>query len=141
MTYPLFIDVDISTPDEGGYPTAIVWSLPDGQMKSVIISPDEDWYPWDNTDGTIDVQHLMDQGVSGPDIIREMNDDLNGQTVFVDGLDEDEKYLELLYETYGESLSFEIEPISKLFPSYQLEQLLQLRNDIANEYQFDLGNI
>jgi len=141
MTYPLFLDIDISTPDEGGFPTAIVWSLPGGQMKSVIISPDDDWSPWDNTDGSVDVQHLMDQGVSGPDIIREMNDDLDGQTVFVDGLDEDENALELLYETYGESLSFEVEPITKLFSSYHIEELLKLRNDIAREYQFDLGNI
>ena len=141
MRYPQFLDIDISTSDEGGFPTAISWSLPDGQLKSVLIVPDDDWEPWDNTDGTVDIQHLMDQGVSGPDIIREMNDDLNGQTVFVDGLDEDEKALELLYETYGESLSFEIEPITKLFSTYSLEELLKLRNDIANEYQFDLGNI
>lgn len=141
MIYPVFIDIELSTPDEGGYPTSIVWSLKDGQMKSVIICPDDDWNPWENTDGDVDIQHLFDQGVTGPDIIREMNDDLDGQTVFVDGLDNDEQTLELFYETYGETLSFEVAPISKLFQKKSMEQLLALQVEIASQHQFDLTSI
>jgi len=140
MRYPQFIDIDISTADDGGYPTSIAWSLPDGQLKSVLIIPDDDWEPWDNTDGTVDIQHLMDQGVSGPDAIRELNEDLEGQTVFIDGLDEDEKVLELLYETYDNSLSFEVAHLSQLYPQQGLETLLSARTEIANEYQFDLDS-
>jgi len=138
MHYPQFLDIEISTPDEGGFPTSISWSLPDGQLKSVLIAPDDDWEPWDNADPAVDIQHLLDQGVSGPDVIRELSDDLDGQTVFIDGLDEDERVLELLYETYQQSLSFEVASITQLFTQHNIESLLAMRNDIANELQLDL---
>lgn len=138
MDYPSFIDIEFSTPDEGGFPTSISWSLPDGQMKTVLLTPDDDWEPWDNIDGEVDLQFLFDQGVSGPDLIRELNTDLDGKTVFVDGLDEDEALLELLYETYGNELSFEVATITQLFTSHSLEELLTLRNDLGLEQQLDL---
>jgi len=141
MQYPQFIDIDMSTPDEGGFPTAISWSLPDGQLKSVLICPDDDWEPWDNTSDQVDIQHLLDQGVSGPDVIRELNDDLDGQTAFVDGLDNDEQLLDMLFETYGSTLSFEVATIAQLFPQTNLESLLISRNEIASQYQFDLEQI
>ena len=78
--FPLFIDIEASTPDSNGFPTSISWSLADGQLKTVLIIPDDDWEPWDNTDPDVDLQHLFDQGVSGPDAIRELNEDLDGQT-------------------------------------------------------------
>ena len=138
MTHPLFIDINASHADDHAFPTSIAWSLPDGTIKSVIISPDSDWEPWDNASPEIDIQHLLDQGVSGPDVIREINEDLDGQTVFVDGLDEDEQLLELLFETYNNALSFELATISQLHTQYNFEDLLIMRRQIADEYQFNL---
>tara|TARA_R110002072_G_scaffold172728_4_gene327041 strand:+ start:10368 stop:10862 length:495 start_codon:yes stop_codon:yes gene_type:complete len=139
--FPLFIDIETSSPDENAFPTSIAWSLPDGQMKSVLIIPDDEWEPWHNTDADIDLQHLFDQGVSGPDVIRELNEDLDGQTVYIDGLDEDENLLELLFDTYQHSLGFEIASLRELFPKQGIENILSLRNDIANEYQLDIEQI
>jgi hypothetical protein len=141
MQLPQFIDLDLSTTDDGGFPTALSWSLPNGQIKSVLIIPDDDWNPWENADGSVDIQLLMDNGVSGPDAIRELNEDLDGQTVYVDGLDEDEVMLELLYDTYNHSLSFEVASISQLFTQHPFEELLSLRNDIAQQHQFDIERI
>ncbi|KZY34124.1 MULTISPECIES: hypothetical protein [unclassified Oleiphilus] len=141
MEFPSFIDIEYSTPDEGGFPTAITWSLANGQIKSVLIIPDDEWDPWDNTDSTVDLQFLFDQGVSGPDVIRELNQDLDGQTVFIDGLDEDEALLELLFETYNNELGFEIASITQLFSSHPLETLLAKRNDLAIENQLDIDSI
>jgi len=138
MTHPLFLDIDASNADDNAFPTSIAWSLPDGTIKSVIICPDTDWEPWDNSSPDVDIQHLMDHGVSGPDIIREMNEDLDGQTVFIDGLDEDEQLLELLFETYNDSFGFEIATLTQLHPKSQLEEMLAIRSQIANEYQFNL---
>jgi hypothetical protein len=141
MEFPSFIDIEFSTPDDGGYPTAISWSLPNGQIKSVLITPDDDWDPWDNTDNEVDIQFLYDQGVSGPDLIRELNLDLDGKTVFVDGLDEDEKLLDLLFETYNNELSFEVATISQLFTGETFESLLAQRTELAYENQLDLETI
>lgn len=136
--FPLFIDIETSSADDTAFPTSISWSLPDGQLKSVLIIPDDEWEPWDNTDADIDLQHLFDQGVSGPDVIRELNEDLDGQTVYVDGLDNDESYIELLFDTYQSSIGFEIATLKDLFPRQNIENILNLRNEIAHEYQLDI---
>lgn len=136
--FPLFIDIETSSADDTAFPTSISWSLPDGQLKSVLIIPDDEWEPWDNTDADIDLQHLFDQGVSGPDVIRELNEDLDGQTVYVDGLDNDESYIELLFDTYQSSIGFEIATLKDLFPRQNIENILNLRNEIAHKYQLDI---
>lgn len=138
---PIFLDIDVSTPDENGFPTAIAWSLPDGQLKSVFIIPDDEWDPWDNADPDIDLQHLFDHGVSGPDVIRELNEDLDGQTVYVDGLDEDELLLEKLFDTYQQSLGFEIATAQQLITKHNLDAILDLRHVTAREYQLDMESI
>ncbi|MFV1873843.1 MAG: hypothetical protein ACMZ64_11035 [Oleiphilus sp.] len=138
---PIFLDIDVSTPDENGFPTAIAWSLPDGQLKSVFIIPDDEWDPWDNADPDVDLQHLFDHGVSGPDVIRELNEDLDGQTVYVDGLDEDELLLEKLFDTYQQSLGFEIATAQQLITKHNLDAILDLRHVTAREYQLDMESI
>jgi hypothetical protein len=135
--FPLFIDIEVSAPHENGFPISIAWSLADGQLKSVLITPDDEWNPWDNADPEVDLQHLFDQGVTGPDVIRELNEDLDGQTVYVDGLDEDELLLEKLFDTYQQSIGFEIARVNELFPRHDIENILSMRNDIAREYQLD----
>jgi len=139
MKLPVFVDIETSHSDEGGYPTAIAWSLSDGSIKSVQIIPDDEWDPWDNAGADVDVQHLMDQGESGPEIIRELNQDLCGQTVFVDGLDDDEHLLEYLFDTYSNAPDFELASLSQLMPGVDIEDLLTMRQQIASEHQLDIG--
>lgn len=139
--FPIFIDIEASTADENGFPVAISWSLPDGQLKSVIIIPDDEWDPWDNADPELDLQHLFDQGVSGPDVIRELNEDLDGQTIFVDGLDEDEALLEKLFDTYQQSMGFEIATLNHLFPKHNIEDILSMHRQICSDYQLDTESI
>ena len=137
---PCFLDLEFSSPDEGQFPIAIAWSLPDGSIKAVMVCPDDDWEPWDNTEAELDLQFYLDQGVSGPDIIREINEDLSGQTVFIDGLDEDEAMLELLFETYDNSPDFELASLTDLIRDIGLEELILRRQDIANHQGLDLSN-
>lgn len=139
--FPLFIDIESSSPDENGFPISISWSLADGQLKSILIIPDDEWEPWENSDPEIDLQHIFDQGVSGPDVIRELNEDLDGQTVYIDGLDEDESLLEKLFDTYEQSFGFEIATVNALFPRHDIENILSIRNEIAREYQLDPESI
>ncbi len=136
---PCFIDLEFSSPDDEGFPIAIAWSLPDGSIKSVIICPDDDWDPWDNATPELDLQFYLDQGVSGPDIIREINEDLSGQTVFMDGLDEDERMLELLFSTYDNDPDFELASFSQLIPDREIEDIVARRNELAMEQGLDLN--
>jgi len=141
MALPVFIDIKTSHNDEGGFPTAIAWSLPDGSIKSVLIVPDDEWEPWGNSGPEVDVQHLLDQGESGLEIVREINQDLSGQTAFIDGLDDDEFMLERLFETYNNAPDFELATLTQLLPGNDIESLLAIRSQIADEYQFDIHHI
>lgn len=136
--FPLFLDIEASTAEDNSFPIAISWSLSDGQLKSVLIIPDDEWDPWENADTGIDLQHLFDQGMTGTDIIRELNEDLDGQTVFIDGLDNDEQLLEKLFDTFQQSMGFELAPLTDLFSQHDLESILLMRDDIAREFQLDL---
>lgn len=139
MSFPIFLDIESSTPDEGAFPTSIAWSLPDGLIKSVLICPDDDWEPWDNCDAEVDLQHLMDQGVSGADIIRELNDDLSGQTVFVDGLDDDEALLEKLFDSFGSDPDFEIATLSQLYSDMENETILDQLRTLSEQHEMSMN--
>ena len=140
MTLHQFIDLSASSPDEEGYPTEIAWSLPDGSIKYVLILPDDDWEPWDNSDADTDVQHLMDHGVSSMDIVRELNDDLNGQTVYTDGLDYDSELLDKLFESCGEEPAFEIATVSELISASTSDDIFERLRLTAEAYSLDLQN-
>src|SRR5690606_3949662 len=47
MSYPQFIAIDGSSFEEHAHPVAIAWSLPDGQIKTTLIAPEDDWDDWD----------------------------------------------------------------------------------------------
>lgn len=133
MTLPLFLDIEFSHPNERGYPIALSWSLSDGQLKYALVLPDDSWSPHEAPPEEMSLQHLYDQGFAGPDIIRELQEDLAGQTVFVDGLDDDQSGIDLLFETYGEETNFEIAGIGQLFSDYSLEELLEMKRNQMEE--------
>lgn len=139
--FPVCIDIEASSAEDNAFPLVISWSLPDGQLKSVLVIPDDEWDPWENTDAHIDLQLHFDQGSTGADIIRELNEDLDGLTVFVDGLDEDETLLEKLFDTFQQSMGFELAPMTHLFQGKPLDDILDMRHEIAAELQLDLDTI
>ena len=94
---PQFLDIEGSSHDEGSFPICISWSLANGQIKNVIVMPDDEWNPQDAGMPEEALQHLYDNGVAGIDIIRELNTDLDGAAVYIDGIDYDTELLEKLY--------------------------------------------
>lgn len=140
MKLPNFLFIESSSPNEGAFPTTVSWSLEDGSIKSVMVMPDDDWEPWDNHDPEVDLYQLQDMGVSGPDIIRELNEDLDGKTVFVTGYNYDDELVDKLFETYGQEPGFELAQLSELFRTHDPESILSVRQDIALEQGLSLDN-
>lgn len=134
---PQFIDIESSSYDEDSFPTCIAWSLPDGQIKNVLIMPDDDWNPQDCPLPEETLQHLYDHGVSGIDIIRELNSDLDGKPAYVDGVDYDEDLLNKLYETFDEEPTFELTPMTSLFTHQDLESIMDSKKSIIQENDLD----
>ncbi|WP_250657774.1 hypothetical protein [Alkalimarinus coralli] len=134
---PQFLDIESSSYDEDCFPICIAWSLPDGQIKNVLVMPDDDWSPHNSTLPEETLQHLYDNGVSGIDIIREMNGDLDGIPVYIDGIDYDTELLEKLYETFDEEPTFELTPVTSLFTNKSFEEIIDNKNQIIQDNNFN----
>lgn len=137
MNYPHFLDIEASSPDDDAYPTQISWSLDDGSIKTAIVCPDDDWEPWYNCDSEIDVQYLLDTGATPSEIIKELNDDLSGQTVFVDGFDADEELLDRLFSATLSEPDFELAQAGELFLNADLESVAEQIRDSAMKHNLD----
>ncbi|QSP94149.1 hypothetical protein LPB19_13260 [Marinobacter salinisoli] len=130
MSIPRFLDIEYCQTDDALFPTAIAWSLEDGRMKTVIITPDEDWLPADGDLGDIDLRYLEEQGVPLLDVVRELHEDLPDQTVYVDGLDPDEILVDKLFSAVAQEAPFEIAPISELITGLDTDTLEDQRRQL-----------
>ncbi|MCH8497633.1 MAG: hypothetical protein LAT63_04110 [Marinobacter sp.] len=114
MSVPLFIDIEYVQSDDCCFPTAIAWSLPSGQIKAVVIEPDDSWLTDEVEDLDVDLRYLREQGVPLLELVRELNEDLSNQSVFSDGLDPDPQLADILFEAVDMETPFEILPIEEL---------------------------
>ncbi len=135
MNYPVFLDIEASCYDEAGFPLSLAWSLPDGRIKTVLVMPDEGWTP--HATASVDLAHYYDQGASARDIVHEINTDLDGQTLYIDGLDPDEIWLDRLFEACGEEPGFELARIDDLFIGREYATLIDLRQEFVRLHNLD----
>lgn len=131
------MDIEASSPDDDAYPVEVSWSLQDGSVKSVLVLPDDDWEPWYGISPELDVQHLMDHGVTPADIVREINEDFSGETVYVSGMANDAALVEKLFESTIAEPDFEVATFLTLAPSKGLESILEIKRHISDELGLD----
>jgi hypothetical protein len=135
VSLPRFLDIEYCQTDDALFPTAIAWSLADGQMKTVVIAPEDAWLPEDGDLGDVDLLYLEEQGVPLLELARELHEDLPDQTVYVDGLDPDEILIDLIFSAVRQEAPFEIAPISELITGLDSEALEDRRRQLL----FDEG--
>lgn len=137
MTLPQFIDIEYCDTGTHCYPTAVAWSLADGRIKTVVLTPDDEWLPQLAEDPAVDLRWLYETGVPVIEVIREMEHDLTDRTVFNDGLDPDESLVDMLYQTVNQDPPFEVAPVSELFDGESPADLEEERRRILFEHQLD----
>ncbi|MGC8121883.1 hypothetical protein [Marinobacter sp. VGCF2001] len=130
MSLPQFLDIEYCQTDDALFPTAMAWSLPEGQMKTVVIAPEDAWLPEDGDLGDVDLMYLEEQGVPVIELVRELHEDLSDQTVFVDGLDPDEVLVDLIFSAVRHEPPFEVAPISELITALDSEALEDRRHQL-----------
>jgi len=137
MSRPLFLDIEASSYDDDAFPVSLAWSLPDGRIKTVLVMPDESWNLDEVERLPFDIQHYYDQGFSTSDIAHEINIDLDGSTVYVDGIDPDELWLEKIFEACGIEPTFELARMDDLFIGHEYASQLEIKNAIAQQHGLD----
>ncbi len=131
MEFPRFLVLEASSFEEDAYPIAASWSISDGQLKAVLIHPEEEWTQWDasNEDShgiTRDQLKLVGETVL--DVIRELGEDMDKQPVYVSEPFLSDKWLSTMYSAYGAEVPFDIYPLTDLFDmsSQELEEELEV---------------
>ncbi len=130
MRIPQFLKFEFDDNGPRLFPTAVAWSLADGQIKYVILMPEDEWLGEDPEERILDDDYFRTQGVAPIDVLREMNEDLAEVTVFIDGLDPDEQMLELLCESLNTQPTFEIAHLSRLLRHLSPEELMERHRDL-----------
>jgi len=135
MEYPRFLVLESSSYDEDGYPIAASWSIADGQLKAILIRPEDEWREWDasNEDAHgITRQQIEMVGESVLDVIRELADDVDKQPVYITEPYLYEKWLNTMYGAYGAEVPFELVPVGELFQMSNEELEEELDNLAGN---------
>lgn len=133
MPVPRFLDIEYCQTEDALFPVAMAWSLEDGQMKTVVIAPHDDWIPEDGDLGDFDLLYLEEQGVPLIEIVRELHQDLPDQTVYVDGMDPDEILIDLIFDAVESDVPFEIVGIESLITSLSREALDDRRRKLLTD--------
>lgn len=133
----LFLDIESSSPDEDGYPICIAWTTAEGTIQTALIIPEDDWVDWDfsyqHSHG-LTREHLFEQGQTALDVIKQLKSDLEDCTVYVDGLDQDQAWLERLFNCFDIDMPFEIEYFSASAIGVHYDQFMSDREELLQEH-------
>ena len=140
MEYPRFLVLEASSYEEDAYPVAASWSISTGQLKAVLIRPEDEWRESEtstNDNHYITRSHTELVGESVLDVIRELSEDVDKQLVYASEPYLYRKWLTTMYGAYGAEVSFDIVPLTDLFlmPAGQLEEELE---NLASNLLLDL---
>ncbi len=111
MNIPTFIAFEV-TDIETGYPYAVAWSLPDGQFKSVLIRPEEEWLiDFETSQYSADapsLQDLLDKGESVLDILKEWDLDLVSPELYCQDPISTQYCLDLMFDAYDKECEYDV---------------------------------
>ena len=140
MEYPRFLVLESSSYEEDAYPIAASWSIATGELKAILIRPEDEWQQWDSSNEDshgITRQQIEMQGESVLDVLREMSDDFDKQPVFVTEPYLYEKWLDTMYRAYGAEVSFDLVSVEDIF-KMPLEDIEEELSNISNNLLLDL---
>lgn len=139
MSIPLFLDVEYCHTSSHFFPMGVAWSLADGRIKTTLLIPDDDWLPELAEDPDVDLQLLYEQGAPAIEVVREMNEDLDDQEVYCDGLENKEALIDLLFSTVHDQPAFQMASVQTLLPQLSSEELEDRSRALMNEYELQPG--
>lgn len=111
MSYPHFIAIDPSSYEDDAHPIAIAWSMADGQIKTTLIQPEDDWDDWDYAIEDIhgiNQDTLYQRGETLWSVIRELENDLEQPYLIGDDEPRIEQLLEKMYDACHREPTLEI---------------------------------
>ncbi len=124
MKYPLIIAFEMSSYEDDAFPVAVAWSLPEGQIKSTLISPDEEWLEqlYDQGGAGIDPEQLLLEGHSAKSVIEELQLDLGDERLYSPDPFTAETAIERFAESLDRELDLPLRPAAELIADSSFEE-------------------
>jgi len=120
---PLIMDIEASGFGPDSYPIEVGLALGDGSRFCSLITPADNWTHWD--DSAQGVHHisrgmLKRHGRHVHQVAAELNNMLEGQTVYSDGWVVDKPWLLRLFHAAGLEMKFQLSPIEVIMTEPQI---------------------
>ncbi|WP_207062419.1 hypothetical protein [Motiliproteus sp. SC1-56] len=138
MSYPVIIAFELSTPDPEGFPVAVAWSLPGGEVKHTLISPEDAWLERDHGYLEVDPQQLLMEGHSAKAVLQELREDLGEEALYAVDLHGSEQALEAVEEALDTELDLPLRPLAELFAGVPGEERELCRQESESLLGMDL---
>ena len=129
ITPPIVLDLEASGFGRGSYPIEVGLAMTDGHLVDYLIKPFDDWTHWQESAEEvhgIPRAQLFEEGREPRFVVDELNQLLQGETVYSDGWGVDRSWLALLFHDAGVFQGFKIDSIFSLLTE---EQLYQWKNN------------
>jgi hypothetical protein len=136
VTYPLIIACELSSYEEDAFPVAIAWSLPDGSIKTTLISPEEEWL--ERADHLeVDPDQLLMEGHSAKAVLQELQLDRQDEPLYCIDPEQTEQALEQLYSSLDGCNDLPLLPLRDLLDEVDYQQLDSCREDCLMQLELD----
>lgn len=133
---PYIIDVEASGFGCSSYPIEIGVALNDGLKFCTLIMPQPDWVHWDK--GAEEIHHvprelLEKDGKPVVEVTEQLNELLNGMTLYSDGWVVDKPWLITLFQAAGKSMTFTVSPLEIILSEAQMEIWDKTKDKVIDE--------
>lgn len=130
------LDIEASGFGHDSYPIEVGAVLPDGQAYCSLIRPAPTWTHWDPAAERvhrIDRATVIRHGRDPVEVATQLNERLNGLTVYCDGWAHDYSWLGLLFDAAGLSPSFRLENLRALLTDQEAAFWAILKQQVTQE--------
>ncbi len=133
---PIVLDVEASGFGRHSYPIEVGFVLPNGASYCTLIRPEPDWTHWDSAAEKL--HHIpratvLARGLPVPAVARELNQRLEGQTVYSDGWANDYSWIAALFDAAELAPHFKLENLRSLLQEDEAEHWHAVKQQVANE--------
>lgn len=133
MEIPIILDIEASGFGSGSYPIEIGVAMPDGELHVWLIKPMEDWTHWQESAEKvhgIPREQLLAEGRCPRQVADELNELLEGKTVYSDGWGVDRTWLALMFYESHVLQGFKLDSIYGLLTEPELDHWGEQRDDV-----------
>jgi len=136
-SHPYIIDIEASGLSSHSYPIEIGFVLGDGKKFCSLIKPAPSWTSWDSAAEAmhqISREVLETHGKSVNEVAHELNEMLEGMTLYSDGWSVDKPWLTKLFHAAGIEMKFNVSPLEIILSEGQMASWHQTKDRVIAEH-------